>query len=290
MDTTNINNKIFINIYSYKEPDLVGFIDSLIKNSSGKNELYFYIEDQNNLTRLKRFIGYKNVLYNVIWWDELISPIYHVAKTMFDNVSKGYNYGLLLKRHVTMQKDWDLDLIDKLPNDSVFSGTGNYEISIKNNFYLNKKNNQSNNITDVGYIDRSFIFGKFSDLLKIDMPISLKYHGEEEYISMSLLNQNIKILSLPSGYYSYLSNDLDKRGYVPFSLNHNYNDLVAILKKEKPIKLKYQNPSIFLEKIKLDMDNLFKLPFDFNDIEYDRSSSLDNLGGKRYIERLNSVS
>jgi hypothetical protein len=289
LDTTNIKN-ILVNIYSYKEKDLISFIDSLIEKSSKNNNIYFYINDQNNLTRLRKFVGYKNVFYNVIWWDELQSPNYHIAKTIDENSAGNYDYALIIKRSIGMPQNWDQDLISNLPENSVLSGMGTVNPKIKNNFYIDKNIGISNTITKTSYADSSFMFGKYSDILKIEKPLFIKYYGEDEYISMSLLNQKIDILSLPSGYYTYQTPELHKRGYVPFSLHHNYNEVIRLLLGKSTTKIKPISPNQFIESNNLVLDGLNELPFDFNDIEYDRSSPLDNIGGKRYIDTLNEVS
>lgn len=282
-------NKICVYIYSYKERDLVNFVEKLISKSSKNNQIDFFISDQNNLTRLKYFIGQKNVSYSVIWWDELISPVFHTGKCINDNSNNGYDYCLILKREFEVSDNWDKNLVDALPNQGVLSGVGSNDISIKNNFYINRTNIESDSQTETNYIDQNFIFAKFSDIKDIIWPIQLKYYGVDEYLSIDFINRGLKIYSLPSSY-KYISPPLDKRGYVPFSLNHNYNDLIKLLKENKTDKLQYQDPTLFLSKHNIDLEKLYKLPFDFNDIEYDRSSSLDSSGGRRYIEKINQVS
>lgn len=289
MDTTNIKD-IFVYIYSYKEPNLLEFVNQLIDSSSKNNRLHIYISDQNNLTRLKQFSEHKNLFYEVIWWDELVSPLYYLKKCLNQNYEKEYDYGLLLKQQIEMPKNWDAELIDMLPSNSVISGSGDYSLSIDKNFYIKKKSISTEKVTKTSYIDRNFIFGKFDTVKDIEIPMQLKYYGEEEYISMHLLNHNIDIYSLPSDYYKEVSLPIHERGYVPFSLNHNYNEVLDLLINNKTSKLVYLDPSKFLSTTGIEIEKLHMLPFDFNDIEYDRHSSLDAVGGRRYIEKLNAVS
>lgn len=282
-------SKILVHLYSYKEKNLVDFIDVLRSKSSKNNEIDFYVSDQNNLTRLKYFIG-KDIFYSVIWWDELISPVFHHAKCISDNANKGYDYVLLLDREISIPQNWDQYLIDNLPNNSVLSGIGNMSLTIKNNFYIDKTQIDTDKVSNTSFINHSLIFGTYQDLAKIEWPVQLKHYGVDEYISIDLLNKDIKIFSLPSSIFSFISPALDQRGYVPFSLNHNYNDVLDIILNNKSEKIKYQDPKIFIENNQINKEKLYKLPFDFNDIEYDRSSPLDLVGGKRYIEKMNSVS
>jgi hypothetical protein len=289
LDTTNIKD-IFVYIYSYKEPNLLEFVNQLIDSSSKNNRLHIYVSDQNNLTRLKQFSQHKNLFYEVIWWDELVSPLHYLKKCLNQNYEKQYDYALLLKQQIEMPQNWDTELIDMLPGNSVISGSGDYSLSIDKNFYIKKKSMITKNITKTSYIDRNFIFGTFNTVKKIDIPTQLKYYGEEEYLSMYLLNHNIDICSLPSDYYKEISLPIHERGYVPFSLNHNYNEVLDLLINNKTSKLVYLDPSKFLSTTGIEIEKLHMLPFDFNDIEYDRHSSLDNVGGRRYIEKLNAVS
>lgn len=289
MDTTNIKD-IFVYVYSYKEPNLLDFVNHLIDSSSKNNRLHIYISDQNNLTRLKQFTEHKNIFYEVIWWDELVSPLHYLKKCIEQNYEKEYDYALLLKQHIEMPKNWDTELIGMLPSDSVISGSGSYNFSIDKNFYIKKENVNTEAIAKTSYIDRNFIFGLFNSIKKIEIPTKIKYYGEEEYISMDLLNRGIDIYSLPSNYYRKVSLPIHERGYVPFSLNHNYNEVLDLLINNKTSKLVYLDPSKFLSATKIGVSGLSLLPFDFNDIEYDRHSSLDNVGGRRYIEKLNAVS
>lgn len=289
MDTTNIKD-IFVYIYSYKEPNLLDFVEQLIDNSSKNNRLHFYISDQNNLTRLRQFSKHKNVFYEVIWWDELVSPLHYLKKCIDQNYEKKYDYALLLKQHVEMPKNWDVELVDRLPIDSVISGLGSYNFNIDKNFYIKKNNLKTETMTKTSYIDRNFIFGLFDSIKKIEIPTKIKYYGEEEYISMDLLSRGLDIYSLPSDYYKKVSLPIHERGYIPFSLNHNYNEVLDLLINNKTSKLVYLDPSRFLSATGIDVSGLSLLPFDFNDIEYDRHSPLDNVGGRRYIEKLRSVS
>lgn len=282
-------NKILVHLYSYKERNLLEFIDVLKSKTSGNNQIDFYISDQNNLTRLKYFTD-KNIFYSVIWWDELLSPIFHTGKCIVDNIEKNYDYTLILKREVNIPDNWDTYLINNLPEQGILSGIGKPSLDVKYNFYINKTIEKTSKIIETSYVDQSLIFGRYTDILNIEWPIQLKYYGVDEYLSIDLLNRGINIYSLPSDQFDYLSPSMDRKGYVPFSLNHNYNDILNLLIHNKTEKVKYQNPQLFIEKNKINLLSLHNLPFDFNDVEYNRSSDFDNTGGKRYIEKLNSVS
>lgn len=286
MDSSSlVKKKVLVHIYGYKESELLSVVDSLISNASTDCNIDIYIDDQNNLTRYDKFKKYKNVFYNPVWWDELDSPLKYRQSCIQDQSNKGYDYFLFMSKPYILPINWDIDLIKLLPDFSVFSGKGIVKNKIVNNFYIQKEITESNTITNTGYIDQSFIFGKFSYLQDILLPLQLKYYGIDEYLSILFLNKSIDIYSLPSSYYEDKTDSLLEKDYVPFSLNHNYKDLLSLLIENKCNILKYENPSNFINKVGIDIDNLYKLPFDFNDIEYNRFSELDNIGGKRYIQK-----
>jgi hypothetical protein len=285
-----IKNKILVHIYGYKESELLNVVDSLLSNASAYSHVDIYIDDQNNLTRYDKFKKYNNVFYNPVWWDELESPLKYRQSCIQSQINKGYDYFLFLSKPYILPTDWDIDLIDLIPDFSVLSGKGIIKTKIVNNFYIKKETISSDKITNTGYIDQSFIFGNFKDLLNINIPYQLKYYGIDEYLSISFLNNGINIYSMPSDYYSDKKESLLNKDYVPFSLNHNYNDLLDMLINKSSVYLKYEDPSLFITKVSLDISLLNKLPFSFNDIEYNRFSELDNIGGKRYIEKRYQVS
>lgn len=285
-----MKSKILVHVYSYKDSELVNTIDALLDNLSQKNLVDIYIDDQNNLTRYDKFLKHKNVFYNPVWWDDLLSPLSYRASCVHSKQYAGYDYFLFISRSTKLGKDWDETLISLLPDQGVLSGKGLVQCFIQDNFYIQKDRKDSDEITNTGVVDHSFIFGKFSYLSSVHLPYELKYFGIDEYLSMSFLNQGIEVYSLPSNFYTQEPDNLITRDYVPFSLNHNYNLVIDILKGNRSETLAYQSPEIFINKIGVNIDNLYRLPFSFNDIEYNRFSELDLVGGKRYIEKRGQVS
>lgn len=285
-----MSSRILVHIYSYKDSELINSVDKLLENASGSNSVDIYVDDQNNLTRYEKFLKHKNVFYNPVWWDDLLSPLSYRASCVEAKKREGYDYFFFITRSTVLDKEWDKTLIESLPEFGVFSGQGIVECRVDNNFYIRKNRSESKEITDTGMIDQSFIFGRFSDLQKIEIPYKLKYFGIEEYISMAFLNNGINIYSLPTGYYFQYPDNLIEKDYVPFSLNHNYNAVIDMIKGSRESILKYESPVKFINKHKIAVDSLYRLPFDFNDIEYDRFSELDLIGGVRYIQKRDKVS
>ena len=291
MDSISLKpQKILVHIYGYKEHNLLNVVDNLVSNLSGNFLVDIYIDDQNNLTRYEKFLAYKNVFYNPVWWDEIPSPLSYRQSCIDIQKNNGYDYFLFLSKPYILPKNWDQILVDSLLKDSVLSGMGIVEHTVKDGFHIDKMYKDSDKIENTGYVDQTLIFGRFAELLQINLPWQLKYYGIDEYLSMSFLNRGIEIYSLPSSYCKEQEESLLTKDYVPFSLNHNYNDLLDMLISNKSSVLKYEDPQIFINKTKINVGLLNRLPFSFNDIEYNRFSELDNIGGKRYIEKRYQVS
>jgi hypothetical protein len=285
-----MNKHIFIHIHSYKENSLYDSIQNLIKNASGKNNLHIFVDDQNNLTRAKYFVDVKEVRYNAVWWDEFLSPLHYTKLCIDSHKENNFDYALLLQQCIDLPQNWDTYLINNLKENEIFSGLGNYKNTVSDNFYINRENIETFEIIDTGQVDRRFIFGDFKYLSSINLPIELKHYGQNEYFSLMFLNDGVTIKSLPTNFYKYVGEDINNRGYVPFSLNHNYDAVLKILLNKTQIKLKTFPVDKFLNYVKINLEELHTLPYDFNDVEYDRHSSLDTIGGKRYIVNLTSVS
>lgn len=284
-----MKKRILVHIYSYKNSELLDMVDSLISNAHDSEQIDIYIDDQNNLTRYEKFLKHRNVFYNPVWWDELVSPLsYRVSCIKAKKDS--YDYCLFLNKATYFLPNWDIDLINLLPNNSIFSGKGKTSCSVRDNFYIIKENSFSNEAVKTGIVDNSFIFGKMADMTRIVWPIELKYYGIDEYLSVAFLNKSIDVYSLASTFYMDKPDTLLTKDYVPFSLHHNYNDVINLLKNGVCSKVRYEDANDFVDAHGLKLDQLFKLPFDFNDILYNRFSELDNIGGRRYIEKRGSVS
>jgi hypothetical protein len=103
----------------------------------------------------------------------------------------------------------------------------------------------------------------------------LKYNGEEEYISINLLQNEISLKCLFTTFYSDLSKNLSEEQYVPFSLNHGYN---AFLNEYREMMNKYYGVL------------LLDLPFSTDDVMYSiDKSKVDKIGGDRYLNKIKVI-
>lgn len=269
-------NNIGICIYSYQGKNLVKTISEIKEKSSQRNMLYFYIIDQNNIDRTRSFDEpdfYSSMVYKYVKWDSIKSPIAYKQEA-FKSLNK--TYYMQISDDVVLSKDWDIHAIDFLNNNenSIISGNTTVNLNNKNLFMLKAERSLSNGFNKINYIDRDFIFAKTKDLAKINYPIHLKYCGEEESISIDLIENKIDVYSFPGDDLLINKNLLEKE-YTPFSLTHNYNKFV------KDYSSKIQK--IFGLAIQ-------PLPFEDNDVLYDiGQSQIDRIGGLRYINKIKEI-
>ena len=156
------------------------------------------------------------------------------------------------------------------------------------------------NFTKTNYIDRNFIFGnvimmKNSNLGTFNFPGWLKYHGEEEALSLQYFKDSIDIYAAPEnivkiGRYTTIE---DFNYYVPFSKYHNYNELISLFKNNYnnivgPVDADIVND--FSKYHNFSFSSLENLPFPTNDVNYRiTDSSYDRVDGNRFIKQIRKV-
>jgi hypothetical protein len=267
-------------IFSYKNKNLKKVVDNLLNNT--KNKIFITVFDKHNLKRNTLFedTSYKNtVKYDYTSWDELIGPAEYKGNLLNSSQSK---YFLLISDDIFVSKNWDIELIDFLKDqDAVVSGSGNLKLVQKNLFFLNQSRSFTNEYTSSYFIDRNFIFGK-TDSLRDVYPIETKYYGEEEKLSLNLFNKGVKIYSAPSNFYQDLGVRTFENLYTTFSLEHNYNLVIDSL---------INAPEEFLQLINLKRDNIYKLPYDSNDVNYNPDTfAYQNIDGRKFIDITRGIS
>ena len=271
-----MTSTIGICIYSYQNKKLLDLIEEIKEKSSKKNMLYFYVIDQNNLDRTRGFAepeSYHSTSYNYVKWDSIKSPIEYKQQAL--NILNK-KYYMQVEDDLSLIQNWDEYAIDFISKNKHSILTGNSTVSLKNKnwFQLSATRTPSKEFNEIKYIDRNFLFGLTEDFKKIEYPKYLKYNGEEESISIDMINNGIKMYNFPDEYLSIHRYDLEKE-YTPFSLSHNYNKFVELYKDE--IKKHFG----------LDIE---QLPFEDNDVAYDPAQSqTDKIGGLRYINKVKEL-
>ena len=267
---------IGICVYSYQNKNLFKTIFEIIDKSSQKNILYFYIIDQNSVDRTRSLDKpdiHASIVYRHITWDSIKSPIAH-KQDAFKLLNK--KYYMQIGDDVSLIKNWDTHAIEFLNSNknSIISGNSTVSLKNKNLFMIEAERTLSNKFNKINYVDRNFIFALSEDFAKINYPTYLKYCGEEESISIDLINSGVGIYNFPDDYISINKNSVEDK-YVPFSLTHNYNQFIEKYSKEIE-----KNFNV----------NLTNLPFEDSDVLYDTAQSqIDRMGGLRYLNRIKEI-
>jgi len=265
---------IGIFIYSFQNKKLIENLSDIAIKSSGLNNLYFYVVDQNNIERSRNIsidLSHCKIVYKYIKWDSIKSPISY-KKDAFRILNK--KYFMVCGDGIELNSNWDLDLINKMNevkyvNTTVISGNHKLVPFNKNQFIIDYKKIESENFEYNKCIDKDFLFCLSSDFKRVIFPEYLKYYGEDEEVSIFF--KHSKIMSMPTNFLINRTVPLNNIQYVPFSLYHGYNKFVE--------KNKESILDIYGIEIK-------KLPFDGDDVVYDLArSQTDKIGGSRYINK-----
>jgi hypothetical protein len=283
-----MNKTIDVFIYSYKGKNVKEVIDQL--NKTAKNILMIEFFDQNPIDRSELFNDVKNLKYRNIMWDSQISPC--IYKDRFIKKSKS-DYILLLSDNIIFSDGWDERFINFINNEIIISGSGITTISQNDSFSITKNISDSSLFNLTNYINRDFIFGNTGTIKKIQYPYYLKYNGEEEILSISAYCQGIDIYSSPTTIYSKCNQSIMGSVYVPFSLDHFYNEAILLFNgKNNFIKLDNKRTIDEFEQFHkfVFKDNLSKLPYIKDDVLYDPNSiNFGNMGGRKFIDKVKKV-
>jgi hypothetical protein len=267
-------------IVSYQNKNLKKVVDQLIKNT--KNEIFVVVFDQNTIDRSQIFRGpeYKNNLeYYHDAWDEIIGPAERKSKMINKNTSE---YFLFCSDDTLVSENWDETLINFLNDkNAVISGKGRLSLKLKDLFFLKQERLKSLDFTLSNFIDRNFIFGK-TENLKNMYPKNVKYHGEEEMLSLNLFNKEIDIFSGPSNLYEDLLLRTIETEYATFSIEHGYNEAIECLTK---------NSSEFLKFHGIESSSLNKLPYNPDDVLYNPGLlSYQDLDARKFLMEIKQIS
>lgn len=283
-------NDIGVLIYSYKGKQVKETIDSIINNLSNKYNIEITLIDQNPINRKEQFSKFFKINYVHIFWDLQLSPCKHKSDFIKFSNSK---YNLILGDSIIFSKNWDEILINFIKEKNIIiSGNTFKKISNENLFYIKKDNLSIDNFTLTNFIDRDFIFGSKENLNKVKYPYYLKYNGEEEAFSIELFSKLINIYACPTELYSNISNKNLEVLYSPFSINHNYNEVIDLIKygKNKYSELLNNNIKNFSNFHNFDFNKLNKLPFNTNDVEYNPEKlNFNKVDARKFVARTKAI-
>lgn len=114
----NNNNKIFINIASYRDPECPKTINILIKNCSNKENLRIVVCEQNELSDVSSLKGNENYSHLIeiikINASEAKGPTY--ARFLIQQKYENEEFYMQIDSHTIFENNWDLKLINSLNN------------------------------------------------------------------------------------------------------------------------------------------------------------------------------
>ena len=288
MTTNNADINIFI--YSYKGKYLKDVVQQIIDNASKKYSIGIGIYDQHPLDRKKTFeklgVGYKH-----LFWDWLTN---HSALRASNAMWSSSKYFLLLSDNVMLSQNWDELLIENYEPGQIISGNHQVSISAKNLFYIQKDKAPITEKIRTDFIDRDLIFGDKKTMAALNYPSYLKYNGVEEVLSLDLFTRNIPIIAMPSDLYTLAGKPTMENLYVPFSLNHNYNEAIQMLKTGHnccgSILGRDLNVEDFCNRHNFNFKGLEPLPFETNDVQYDPEKlNFNQIDARRYTATTKAV-
>jgi hypothetical protein len=288
--TTPNNVDINIFVYSYKGKYLKDVIQNLIDKSSKKYTVGIGICDQHPLDRREAFeamgVGYKH-----LFWDWVSNPSEHRTSNAMYSRSR---YMLLISDNVMLSENWDEKLISSVNDNIIISGNSSVKINAKNLFYIKKEKNKIDKITETNFIDRDLIFGTRNSMSALNYPSYLKYNGVEETLSLDLFTKGLSIVAMPTDFYHTVGEPTMETLYVPFSLNHNYNESINLFKNGKNCCISILNRPRSVEDFcnyhSFDFKSLEPLPFATNDVEYDPEKlNFNQVDARRYASTTKAI-
>jgi hypothetical protein len=271
---------IAIFIHSYKNKNLKSIIDNILKESSKKNILRFFICDQSNINREKDFYSNHNVKYVHIRWDDHVGVPHY--RNMF--LKNNYDYFLEVSEHIELKNNWDITLINflKSKNNLVVSGKGKTDLSI-NNFLINKKEEFLDNFYLNNWIDMNFIFLNKKNIKFLSILNNLKYYGQDILLSIELILNDINIYSCPSNFYLISKVNNLEDSFCSYDLYHNYNESIDYLKKNKNKLNNFENYK------NINISDINYLPFDNIGVSYKNTTSNLDTETNRFFPGFDSI-
>jgi len=264
--------KVFI--YSYKNKNLLENLQDIINKQSNKNDISYYIYDQNNVNRDFLFNKVNaNIKYNHVRWDDIKSITYHrnMALLHYSN-SKYY---LELNPNISLMNEWDDYFLSNIEDKKVISGFGMPRLSI-NKSYVVENREYSDSIKETNYIDTDLIFCSQIDALTLIKLKNLKQIGQNLFASLLFVNKGYSIYSLPSNLYNKIVQE-NENTYKSFSINHGYNKMLSLIKKENNEKFEYFH--------KISINEISEIPYQIDDVPYSEYKiSLEDMDTPRFLD------
>lgn len=271
---------------------LVGYKDKNLYNAAMHlkevtiSDNFIHVIDQHPVMHLKEFSEIHNCHYEHKLWDDMGGPAYRRATKVFDTSGEA-DYVCIISPDISLNYGWDSELISRAKDSkAIFSGSGTISVKQKDLFSIGIEYLSADSYTLTQMIDRNFIFGTTEAFAQIVMPDFLKYSGENEYLSLAFLSAGYSIISVPSQMYSDSKERSVENTYHTFSLEHNYNIVVDLIKGKDIHKYKITSGGLkeFLSFHQIDAANIHHLPYNSNDVLYDPYDlQMHKIDARRFI-------
>lgn len=264
-------------LYSYKNKNLQEVIDNIYKTSEMKN-FSLKVIDQSNIRKHFTFKDYENLEYEHVYWDSIESLCMRKAKEIEESESQ---FTALISDDVWFNQGWDTKLAMFFKDrDVAVSGRTIAKVSYKDTYTIINNPEPSDDFSISQYVDRNFIFARTELLKNVSYPSKLKYYGEEEMLSINLMDSEIDIYSAPGDLYVDLGTRSIENLYTTFSKYHNFNNVYKVIASGKADNfLKYHN---------LDKDYYQPAPDLINDVEYNvHENNFFTASAKKFVEKVN---
>jgi hypothetical protein len=274
-------------LYSYKNKNLKAVVDALLDNTS--SDIFVHVFDQHPLDRSSMFND-PRISYEHIFWDTIQSPCERKGNIV--NISTA-DYLLQLSDDCVVSKNWDQALIAFVSGEQrIVSGNKKIKLDTSDKFFLKAEGLPSASFELSGYVDRNFIFASTKIWNSIRYPYYLKYNGEEEMMSLDFFRTGKNIYSAPNNLYTDLGLRTLDNLYVPFSKDHNYNNVVEALTITDPQeKYQFQKSLVeFLEFHGIEQLDLKKLPYQTNDVDYNPYGlKFQDIDARKFISNTKAI-
>lgn len=268
-------------MYSYKGKETERVIRNLFETALD-DDLHLTLIDQHPLTRQSKLEDLNNFEYAHQFWDKLDSPCKLKNKIISASHFDHAEYILVVSDDILTAPGWDRQMKQVADSQTVVSGFGSVTVSQPDKYLLEASYSHSDEFTESNYIDRNFIFATRKAFSRLEYPIHLKYRGENETLSAQAFCRGLSVVSAPS---NLLTQDLAYRTienlYVPFAIEHQYNEAIQLIKDECDSWLSYHGISL---------DDLVPVPYQINDVAYDPYKlKMVDMGGERFFAQTRAI-
>ena len=278
--------KIGFVITGYKDKNLRAMVDDL--KAKTRSEASFAIFDQHAINHRDDFKDIEHFCtYDYKDWDELGGHCKKRSEKINDMM--GMDYICLISPDIRLADGWDevaLDFIKSKNNEAIISGNGEVTLTRKNLFELGPEWAPSDKFTLTNFVDRNFVFASADQWRQIEYPTFLNYAGEQEFLSIAFLSQDLEIYSMPSNFVFDSKERSIETKYCIWSKEHNYNIVVEIINCDtlEEFGLKYSGWQAFVNSFNIERGSLKKLPYQTNDVLYDPNKlNIHDVDARRFI-------